>query len=505
MHPPVVLRGVYGVEGESEIDGDGPVEERNEDEEDELDKSGVLDDDECDGDRRRSSGTGTGVFEPSAEGRSVRTPTPPYVPSEKERRDHDATHFPPRSWCPHCVAGRGMASQHRQSDEERLGQVGELHFDYCFLRSEPGEPPATTLVGVDRYTHAVLAHVVPRKGTEFAWVASQLERDVKRFGYHGRLVVKTDQEPAILDLMRNLARRRAQAPTIIEKSKAYDSQSNGRAENAVRRVEEQVRTMKLALEAAVGTPLDVHHPAFAWLVEHAADIVTKCAVGRDGRTPYERIKGKRYHGQLLEFGRAVRVKFQGKLQGGLMKARWCAGVWLGKKWSSDEHVVSLANGRVVRARDVRPMPDDQAFDHGLLAGIGGTPNNPSAAEGLEEEAREVPRIPVQRPEAPVVAPGVRRVMIHKSYLDRFGYTDSYAKCSEIEWAYAQCADPFGGRQYALSLFCLLLLCCCCCPRFRWPCAMYLCGHPDAGIHTCIHTYIHTYMHACIHTYSVTLW
>ena len=36
--------------------------------------------------------------------------------------------------------------------------------------------------------------------------------------------------------------------------------------------------------------LDVHYPLFAWLVEHSADVLTKCSVGSDGRTPYERIE-----------------------------------------------------------------------------------------------------------------------------------------------------------------------------------------------------------------------
>ena len=47
-----------------------------------------------------------------------------------------------------------------------------------------------TLVGVDKASYAILAHVVPEKGTRFEWVATQLERDVRRFGYHGRLLLR---------------------------------------------------------------------------------------------------------------------------------------------------------------------------------------------------------------------------------------------------------------------------------------------------------------------------
>ena len=237
-------------------------------------------------------------------------------------------------------------------------------------------------------------------------------------------MVKSDQEPAIVDLMRSLAKRRTSGATVLEQSKAYESKSNGRAENAVRRVEEQVRTMKMALEASIREELDVHHPVFAWLVEHAADVLVKCAVGRDGRTPFEMVKGKKYHGLMLEFGCAVLVKCQGKLQGSLMKERWGNGVWLGKKWASDEHLVSMGNGKIVRARDVRPMPDDQAFDRDVLLGVRGTPCNPSAAEDVEDgDLPDIPRAPIPRPEQPVAPPVPLAFYLHRSDLERFGLTD----------------------------------------------------------------------------------
>ena len=189
--------------------------------------------------------------------------------------------------------------------------------------------------GIDKASGAILAHVVPEKGSRFDWVACQLERDVRRFGHHGRFVLKTDGEPAAKDLMNELARKRKDMPTVIEVSKPYGSKSYGRAESAIRRLECQVRTLKVATEKNLGVVMDVHKPVFSWIVEYAADVLTKCSVGEDGRTPYERIKQKKYHGKMVEFASMVMVKLQGKLQGGLMRDRWIPGFWLGKKWSSD--------------------------------------------------------------------------------------------------------------------------------------------------------------------------
>ena len=111
----------------------------------------------------------------------------------------------------------------------------------------------------------------------------------------------------------------------MEHSLPYESQSNGRAENAVKRIEGQVRTLKLALEAAIGQELEVTHPISEWLAKHCADLLTKCTVGADGETPYERIKNKACKGNMYEFGNMVWARWPGKPQGGLLKERWMSG------------------------------------------------------------------------------------------------------------------------------------------------------------------------------------
>ena len=79
-----------------------------------------------------------------------------------------------------------------------------------------------------------------------------MDRDIKKWGYHGRVVVKSDGENAATELMNELAKKRAEAAMVVERSKPYDTKSNGRAENTVRRLECQARTLKIALERACG-------------------------------------------------------------------------------------------------------------------------------------------------------------------------------------------------------------------------------------------------------------
>jgi hypothetical protein len=193
----------------------------------------------------------------------------------------------------------------------------------------------------------------------------------------------------------------------------------------------QVRTLKIATEKNLGIVLDVHSPLFAWLVEHSADVLTKCAIGSDGRTPYERVKQKKYRGEMVEFASMILVKLQGKLQGGIMKERWIPGLWLGKRWTTDEHVVPVASGRVVRARDVRLYSADRAHDVEYAKNVVGTPSNPSAVESEETVWHDVPRAPVGQDLDPTVLPAARRNILHKSYFERFGYSANCPKCRAL--------------------------------------------------------------------------
>ena len=97
------------------------------------------------------------------------------------------------------------------------------------------------------------------------------------------------------DLLAKVARVRP-GETVIEHTPAGDSRANGRAERAVQAIEKQVRVLKIATENVFGQKIRVGSPAFAWLILHAADILTKYQVMTDGRTSYERIKGRKYSG-----------------------------------------------------------------------------------------------------------------------------------------------------------------------------------------------------------------
>ena len=92
--------------------------------------------------------------EVQADGAKLRSILDPCLPSEIEVRRHALAHLPYRSWCPHCVRGRGKDSAHRRA--ESVGKFPEFSWDYCFPGEEEGHK-ITILVGKERRPGMVMA------------------------------------------------------------------------------------------------------------------------------------------------------------------------------------------------------------------------------------------------------------------------------------------------------------------------------------------------------------
>ena len=88
----------------------------------------------------------------------------------------------------------------------------------------------------------------------------------------------------------------------FEHSPVAEHQSNGVAERAVKTVQGQVRTMKLALEARISEKVAETSDIIPWMIRHAAMLVNIGQRVDDGRTAWERVKGRRFNREILEFG-----------------------------------------------------------------------------------------------------------------------------------------------------------------------------------------------------------
>ena len=371
--------------------------------------------------------------EPSEESRLVKGgQNRVMMPTAKERQEHERTHLPYRSWCRHCVSARASNLAHRgrkfPTAIEEDKDMKQVSYDYCFMRDQPGMESAKILVSKDRATRMVSAHVVPLKGAVIDWVIQPCARDLERLGHYGQVTLRSDQEAAIVDVMREIANLRGARGTLLEHSPVTDSQSNGLIERGIRSVEEMTRVLLFDLSR----PISVHSQVFPWIVEHATDILNKCHVASDGKSAYERLKKRPHRGEFLPFGTPLMFRVAGKVPGGLMSERWHSGTWLGKRFHTEEHIVERkGDGLVVRSRAVKAMPEPTTMDD--LDAIKGSPWAPSGV--LKDVLPDVPRPILSRDdplaESEIERPVPRNMKITQDILKKFGYTPGCAKCRRL--------------------------------------------------------------------------
>ena len=388
------------------------------------------------------------------EGREVKVPAGIPEPSaEMVRKHRKAGHCPYRPWCAHCVKGAANAPGHKARNPVEVGGTPEVHCDYAFFRDRAGdkENTVTVLVTKDRISSGVTADVVPKKGAGDGYAVKQLERNIKKYGNHGKIVLRSDGEVAIKDLLQRVAAMRA-SQTVLEHTPTGDSRANGRVERAVQQVEKQTRVLKLAVEEELGA-FSVRHPAFTWLVMHAADVYNKFHVGADGRTAYERIRGRAYSGEMYEFGQCMLYKTSCKVQGGDMGARWMKGIWLGKRFTTEEHILATTEGLVAVAGAVRAHPE-VTWDSQLFDGVIGVPWDPLAKnrgkepEEQKERIADLPRVVVPRRDEGDI-PRARNLALTSQYFEKYGWSPECRKCQMMQ--NGDSSQPTLGHSLACRL------------------------------------------------------
>ena len=251
--------------------------------------------------------------------RAIRTP---YQPSQSELEEHRIDHLPYRSWCPECVEGFGREHPHL-SHKDKARWVPVISCDYLFLTARgvftrkewqpiEGEDFLKIMVIHDNISKALFAHAVPQKGVdEKNYIVDQFVNDILWLGY-ARVIVRSDNEPAIKKVVEDtLAALKVSGldQAAAEGSVPYDPQTNGDAEAAVGVLKSSIRTYQLGLERQVQAKIPAGHPLMTWLVRHAAFARTLRVKGADGKTAYQRAKGRDTAGpRLVGFGEQCRFK-----------------------------------------------------------------------------------------------------------------------------------------------------------------------------------------------------
>ena len=169
------------------------------------------------------------------------------------------------------------------------------------------------------------------------------------------------------------------------------------AERAVQSLEEMIRVHQLSFKSRLKTKLPCARPLMAWLVEHCADVLNRYNIGADGRTPYQRLKGRKFVEHMLEFGTSVMFRVSGKVHGGVMQQRWFPGIWLGKKLHTQKHLVMKEDGLVGRSWAERKKKADP-LSWKTMTKLISTPHDPTGTVNAATTRTVLPDVVAQEQE-----------------------------------------------------------------------------------------------------------
>ena len=310
----------------------------------------------------------------SAEGDNPRCLPCPGNPTKEERLAHELTHWPYRPWCEWCVRGRAVGPNAKSIPaDKRAALIPKAHMDYAFLQdevieeeSEMGQEEAvkksmTIMVMVETLCGSVWAYATRGKGyASDPWLPRKIHNDLTTAGMGAtHISLKTDNEPAILEVRREVSKCRGDVPTGLDDSRVGDSNSNGKVERNVREVKGLIRTLRADLQDKLKEPIDLDSPVVPWMVRHAGYILTRCRVLECGRTALHRMKGQKSHRPIIPFGEVVMFKIpKTKRRLGDFEDRFEKGVWLGMTVQSGENIVATSDAVYRVGGVMRRAPDD---------------------------------------------------------------------------------------------------------------------------------------------------
>jgi len=187
--------------------------------------------------------------------------------------------------------------------EENKEGAAKFSIEYFkVLNSEDTSLPYS-IVMVNHEDGGVFSYATPSKGIQgdAYWVPKRLANDIDNCGTQKVTVqIKSDQEPSIVNVQDEVRYLR-KASTICTNSPVGESECNGRAGNAIRRVDAKDRTIRSDLESKLKTKVDMSRPVATWMVRWAGEVLKKYTTGRDGKTAWQRRRGQECSKLLAKF------------------------------------------------------------------------------------------------------------------------------------------------------------------------------------------------------------
>ena len=148
------------------------------------------------------------------------------------------------------------------------GELPEVGVDYAYLGPEGSQ--VTILVCKCKRTGCLAATQVPEKGMN-VYALAFFTGWLRGLGWK-RLLLRSDNERALLAFLRAAAASLEGVEVIEQASPEGDHAANGLAEVGVREVKAQTRVLKSHLEERLKRQLDWSEPLATWLVRHSSKL-----------------------------------------------------------------------------------------------------------------------------------------------------------------------------------------------------------------------------------------
>ena len=203
-------------------------------------------------------------------------------------------------------------------------------------------------------------------GAEMHWLIHDMHKELKSWGYPGGennpIILKCDGENAIGAVRDRLGRYHGGQVTP-EDTPPGEKECNGTVEEAGKTIRGIAKTFKEMIEEKIGAEIPVEGVIMQWLIRWAAMLHSRFKIGEDGKTAYERQKGRKCNEEVIPFGETVmykRLKGSGEKKK-VMENNWLEGLWLGHSRTSNEVLIGTKEG-VVKAWAVKGRPEETRLD-----------------------------------------------------------------------------------------------------------------------------------------------
>ena len=167
--------------------------------------------------------------------------------------------------------------------------------DFYFMGEESETAPH--IVVKDRKSNAYFSTSLDSKTSQYA--VAFVAGAIQKLGYK-KILMKSDNEPSIKRLKERVSE--------CYEAPVGDSRANGSAENAVKQVKGQFRTLTTSTEDRYGCKIDAKSCLIAWIPRHCANLMTRFKQYLDGKTAIQRLTGRRWGRPMVVFGDRILVK-----------------------------------------------------------------------------------------------------------------------------------------------------------------------------------------------------